>query len=81
MSQKRIFAIIGGSGVYKINDEMDSQEVKTPFGNVVVHSFIINKEKCYFVPRHGSSHKITPSAINYRANIYALKKLQTYTIL
>ena len=81
MSQKRIFAIIGGSGVYEINDEMISQEVETPFGKVNVHSFLINEEKCYFVPRHGSAHKITPSAINYRANIYALKKLNVSHII
>ena len=46
MSQKRIFAIIGGSGVYKIDNEMDSQEVETPFGKVSVHSFIVKNEKC-----------------------------------
>ena len=49
MSQKRIFAIIGGSGVYEINDNMSSQEVETPFGSVTVHSFLIDKEKCYFL--------------------------------
>jgi 5'-methylthioadenosine phosphorylase len=81
MSQKRIFAIIGGSGVYKIDDEMVSQEVDTPFGSVIVHTFFVNQEKCYFVPRHGSSHNITPSAINYRANIYALKKLNVTHII
>ena len=81
MSQKRVFAIIGGSGVYEINNDMISKEVDTPFGSVTVHSFIINEETCYFVPRHGSSHKITPSAINYRANIYALKTLNVSHII
>ena len=72
-------AIIGGSGVYNFEDikVIDEFEIETPFGkpssNIVKAS--IDENEFFFLPRHGKGHKISPSEINYRANIFALKTL------
>ena len=71
--------IIGGSGLYKIEGVEDLKEVsvKTPFGEPS-DKFIIGSlegKEVVFLPRHGVGHRISPSQINYRANIYAMKKL------
>lgn len=72
-------AIIGGSGIYKFDvvDVIENIEVSTPFGkpSSKIVKAEIDGNQFYFLPRHGEGHAITPSEINYRANIYALKKL------
>ena len=70
-------ALIGGSGVYSIFKESQSQEkeVKTPFGVVSLAESKIDEKWVYFLPRHGSSHSIPPHMINFKANIYALAKI------
>ena len=72
-------AIIGGSGLYDVEEfkERELLEINTPWGN---HSDKILKTKyngkeVYFLPRHGRGHFISPSNINFRANIDALKQL------
>ncbi len=71
--------VIGGSGLYAISALTDVREefLQTPFGEpsdaVVIGS--LGATRFYFLPRHGRGHRIPPSAINYRANIYALKLL------
>ncbi len=71
--------IIGGSGLYKIEGIKGVKEtsVNTPFGKPS-DKFIIGKlngRELVFLPRHGRGHRISPSEINYRANIYGMKKL------
>ncbi len=72
-----ILGIIGGSGLYQMDGLKNVREesVDTPFGkpsdNLVFGE--INGRNIVFLPRHGKGHKITPSEINYAANIYALK--------
>ncbi len=72
-------AIIGGSGLYDPGIVEDPVEVKvsTPYGNpsdnIVVGK--VGGVSVAFLPRHGRGHRIPPHAINYRANIYALKAL------
>jgi 5'-methylthioadenosine phosphorylase len=72
-------AVIGGSGVYEMEGLEDVREitVKTPFGNpsdaIVVGT--LSGVRCAFLPRHGRGHRILPSEVNSRANIYALKTL------
>ncbi|MEB3774132.1 MAG: S-methyl-5'-thioadenosine phosphorylase [Desulfurococcales archaeon] len=72
-------AIIGGSGLYDPGIVEDPVEVKvsTPFGNPSDNIIVgrIGGVSVAFLPRHGRGHKIPPHAINYRANIYALKAL------
>jgi 5'-methylthioadenosine phosphorylase len=71
--------IIGGSGVYDIEGIRNAREVavKTPFGSPSdrITTGIVEGREVAFLPRHGKGHRINPSEINYRANIYALKTL------
>lgn len=71
--------IIGGSGVYNIEGISGIKEVTvaTPFGapSDKIKTGILEGKEIAFLPRHGKGHRIAPSEINYRANIFALKKL------
>ncbi|MFH1414281.1 MAG: S-methyl-5'-thioadenosine phosphorylase [Candidatus Omnitrophota bacterium] len=71
--------IIGGSGLYKIDGIKVVKEaaIDTPFGEPSDKYIIGNLEgkEVVFLPRHGVGHRISPSQINYRANIYGMKKL------
>lgn len=71
--------IIGGSGVYKIEgiEVVKEHVVETPFGtpSSEIIEAKLNGHSFYFLPRHGKHHSFTPSEVNYRANIFALKKL------
>ena len=72
-------AIIGGSGLYDIEEFKDREfiNVDTPWGKPsddILKTKYNNKE-IYFLPRHGRGHSISPSKINFRANIDALKQL------
>jgi 5'-methylthioadenosine phosphorylase len=84
MSQATI-AVIGGTGLYQIEGMTDIREidVDTPYG-ATSDSIIIgnlNGTGIAFLPRHGRGHRIQPSAIPNRANIYALKTLGVEHIL
>jgi 5'-methylthioadenosine phosphorylase len=77
--------IIGGSGLYKIEglEIIKQLKVKTPFGEPS-DKFTIGKlegKEVVFLPRHGVGHRISPSEINYRANIFAMKKLGVKRII
>ncbi|HOW42554.1 MAG TPA: S-methyl-5'-thioadenosine phosphorylase [Candidatus Omnitrophota bacterium] len=71
--------IIGGSGLYDIEgfSKVKHVNVSTPFGKpsdtFVVG--ILEGRQVVFLPRHGRGHRLNPSEVNYRANIYAMKKL------
>ena len=72
-------AIIGGSGLYDIEDFKDRELINcdTPWGkpsDQILKTYYNNKE-VFFLPRHGRGHFISPSKINFRANIDALKQL------
>src|ERR1035438_10373967 len=78
MSQYRI-GIIGGSGLYHIEGFTRQKwvNVKTPFGSPS-DSFLTGKlagREVVFLPRHGRGHRILPSELNHRANIWGMKKL------
>jgi 5'-methylthioadenosine phosphorylase len=72
-------AIIGGSGLYNMTGLENPQEfaIETPFGKpsapIVVGT--LENQPVAFLARHGLGHFISPSEVNYRANIYALKSL------
>jgi 5'-methylthioadenosine phosphorylase len=72
-------AIIGGSGLYDV-EEFENRElisVDTPWGSTsdqILKTSYNNKE-VFFLPRHGRGHFISPTKINFRANIDALKQL------
>lgn len=71
--------VIGGSGLYRIEGMKNIKKVavKTPFGrpsdNLIVGD--LEGREVIFLPRHGVGHKVSPTEINYRANIYAMKKM------
>ena len=71
--------IIGGSGLYEIEGLRKVKElaIKTPFGAPSDKVLLgeLDGTRIAFLSRHGRGHRINPSDINYRANIYALKSL------
>jgi 5'-methylthioadenosine phosphorylase len=79
MTEQIAFAVIGGSGLYKMKGMTDTVEhnLETPFGKPSSPIVVGNLEgqRVAFLARHGIGHFITPSEVNYRANIYALKSL------
>ena len=84
MEQVQI-GIIGGSGLYQMSEFTNTREVEidTPFGEPS-DAFIIgelNGVTIAFLPRHGRGHKLTPTELPFRANIYAMKKLGVEYIL
>ena len=77
--------IIGGSGLYEMDALVDRQEVRvdTPWGDPS-DAYItgrIAERPVAFLARHGRGHRIMPSNLNFRANIYGLKKLGVEYIL
>src|SRR6202163_4621559 len=76
---KAEIGIIGGSGLYAIPglEAPRERRVLTPFGNPS-DAFVVGQlegRRVAFLARHGRGHRFTPSEINYRANIYAMKLL------
>ena len=83
--QEAEIGIIGGSGLYAMPGFTDVREerVETPFGEPS-DVFVLGElegRKVVFLARHGRGHRILPSELNFRANIYALKKLGVERIL
>lgn len=78
-------AVIGGSGIYKLEGlkQLGQRDLDTPFGkpSASVMHMEVGGAEFYFLPRHGIGHHITPSELNYRANVFALKSLGVDTIL
>ena len=80
-----ILGVIGGSGIYQMEglEKIREVEVKTPFGKPS-DKFITGKlgsTEMVFLPRHGKGHRWLPTEVNFRANIFALKKLGVEYIL
>lgn len=78
-------AVIGGSGLYEMNGFTDivEVEVETPFGQPS-DAYVLGKlngVKVAFLSRHGRGHLKNPSEVNYRANIYGMKRLGVKWIL
>jgi len=77
--------VIGGSGLYSMSGLTDTRElrVKTPFGEPS-GAFVVGSlegKRVAFLARHGRGHRFTPSELNYRANIYAMKLLGVERII
>ena len=75
---KKKLGIIGGSGLYEIDGFSESswETIKTPWGNPSdqILNLKFNDHEVCFMPRHGRGHTVSPSNINFRANIDALKQ-------
>lgn len=80
-----IIGVIGGSGLYQMDGLQGVREVdvKTPFGKLsdrLVRGKLGGAEMV-FLPRHGKGHRWLPTEVNFRANIFALKKLGVERII
>jgi 5'-methylthioadenosine phosphorylase len=77
--------IIGGSGLYQVEQLRDAieQKIDTPFGSPsdALIGGNISGRQVYFLPRHGRGHRILPHELNHRANIYALRSLNVRWII
>ncbi|MCM2255021.1 MAG: S-methyl-5'-thioadenosine phosphorylase [Vicinamibacteria bacterium] len=85
MDDKAEIGIIGGSGLYDMEGLTDVREVAvaTPFGDPS-DTFVIGTlhgKRVAFLPRHGRGHRLLPSELNFRANLWALKSLGVKWIL
>ncbi len=69
--------VFGGSGFYRLLDDVEHVEVDTPYGpasdRIAIGS--VAGRRVAFLPRHGARHSVPPAAINYRANLWAFKEL------
>ena len=83
--KKRKLGIIGGSGLYKMEgfEKTKWKKVKTSWGNpsdeILIASY--SGEEICFVPRHSRGHKISPTNINFRANIDSMKQMGVTDII
>jgi 5'-methylthioadenosine phosphorylase len=80
-----VVGVIGGSGLYHMEGLADIREVevKTPFGKPS-DKFIkgkLGKTQLVFIPRHGKGHRWLPTEVNFRANIFGMKKLGVERII
>ena len=77
--------VIGGSGVYHMEgvELVAEHDLTTPFGRPsdAVIEAKVGDQRVYFIPRHGKGHSLTPSEVNYRANIHVLKQLGVTHVL
>ena len=73
-----MLAIIGGTGIYELPGMTTEQEIDepTPFGvpSGVITRGRIGDHELLFLARHGTGHRLLPHEVNYRANIFALKR-------
>ena len=80
-----VIGIIGGSGLYDIDglEEKTWQSVETPWGTPsdALLSGRLAGVRCVFLPRHGRGHPLSPTHLNYRANIDAMKRVGVTDIL
>lgn len=83
--EKVAIGIIGGSGLYDMSELTERSEISvdTPFGkpsdNLILGT--LAGKRVVFLARHGRGHRYLPSELNFRANIYAMKKLSVERIL
>ena len=80
-----VIGVIGGSGLYEMEGLTGIQQVTvdTPFGRPSDEytTGMLDGVPMVFLPRHGKGHRFTPSEVNYRANIYGMKKLGVTRII
>jgi 5'-methylthioadenosine phosphorylase len=84
-TDKISIGVIGGSGLYEMDGltQVKTVKVATPFGKPSDDYIIgtLHGKRVAFLPRHGRGHRLLPTDINYRANIYGMKKLGVERII
>lgn len=83
IEQRADFAVIGGSGLYRLFTDPDLVEVSTDYGapSAPITLASVGEHRVAFLPRHGLAHELPPHKVNYRANIAALRQLGVGRIL
>lgn len=85
MADQAAIGVIGGSGLYDMEGLEDIQRTRltTPFGDPSDEyvTGVLNGVRMVFLPRHGRGHRLLPSEVNYRANIYGMKTLGVERII
>lgn len=83
MDYKADIGVFGGSGFYSFLKDVEEITVETPYGppSGKIALAKIKDKTVAFLPRHGKDHSLPPHMINYRANLYAMKKLGVKRIL
>jgi 5'-methylthioadenosine phosphorylase len=80
-----VIGVIGGSGLYQMEglEHVREVEIKTPFGKASdkLMRGRLGKVEMVFLPRHGRGHRWLPTEVNFRANIFAMKKLGVERII
>ncbi|MFH1184204.1 MAG: S-methyl-5'-thioadenosine phosphorylase [Chloroflexota bacterium] len=79
MTESISLAVIGGSGLYELNGLQNARsvDVDTPFGPTSAPILVgaLDGRTVAFLPRHGTGHRLMPTEVPYRANVFALKSL------
>jgi len=83
--KRKVVGIIGGTGLYEMEglEKVREQKVDTPFGkpsDAYVKGSLDGTE-LVFLPRHGKGHRLMPTELNFRANIFGMKKLGVQQII
>jgi 5'-methylthioadenosine phosphorylase len=76
-AERAEIGVFGGSGLYRLLDDVNFVHIETPFGSTSDDIAIGMVGGCpvAFIPRHGRKHTLPPAAINYRANLWALHSI------
>ena len=69
-----MIGLIGGSGFEELLEERKPEIIKTPYGLVEAYEGRVRDVSVLFIPRHGRKHEFPPHRVNYRANIFALRR-------
>lgn len=82
---EQVIGVIGGSGLYEMEglENVQHVRVETPFGDPSDEyvTGVLNGINMVFLPRHGRGHRLLPSEVNYRANVYGMKQLGVSRII
>jgi 5'-methylthioadenosine phosphorylase len=85
MSDQTAIGVIGGSGLYEMEglEDVRRSRVETPFGDPSDEYItgVLDGVRMVFLPRHGRGHRFLPSEVNYRANVYGMKRLGVERII
>jgi 5'-methylthioadenosine phosphorylase len=77
LAERAEIGVLGGSGLYRLLDDVNFVSLETPFGTTSddIAIGMVGDRAVAFIPRHGRKHTLPPAAINYRANLWALHSI------
>jgi 5'-methylthioadenosine phosphorylase len=83
LAERAEIGVFGGSGFYSLLDDVREIKVDTPYGPPSDSFFLasVGGRDVAFLPRHGRRHTIPPHAINYRANVWAMRSLGVKAVI